>query len=117
MSDQYVKLEEERRHRQRLERDKKRKKKKDKDKKGKPRRHGSLHTESDDDLAPAQQVDIVTEEMPEVSLLGLPVLPLLLLLWPGEACSQHSLCTRLQSRVSSCQPETLVHPDLTVCPR
>uniref|UniRef100_A0A8C0L0T7 AP-3 complex subunit delta-1 n=1 Tax=Canis lupus dingo TaxID=286419 RepID=A0A8C0L0T7_CANLU len=68
MSDQYVKLEEERRHRQRLERDKKRKKKKDKDKKGKPRRHGSLHTESDDDLAPAQQVDIVTEEMPENAL-------------------------------------------------
>lgn len=72
MSDQYVKLEEERRHRQRLEKDRKKKKKKDKEKKGKPRRHGSLHTESDEDITPAQQVDIVTEEMPEVSPLGRP---------------------------------------------
>lgn len=63
MSDQYVKLEEQRRHRQRLEKDKKRKKK---EKKGK-RRHSSLPTESDEDIAPAQRVDIVTEEMPEVS--------------------------------------------------
>lgn len=62
MSDQYVKLEEQRRHRQRLEKDKKRKKKE----KGK-RRHSSLPTESDEDIAPAQRVDIVTEEMPEVS--------------------------------------------------
>ncbi|XP_014651510.1 PREDICTED: AP-3 complex subunit delta-1 isoform X1 [Ceratotherium simum simum] len=66
MSDQYVKLEEERRHRQRLERDKRKKKKKEK--KGRPRRHSSLHTESDEDIAPAQQVDIVTEEMPENAL-------------------------------------------------
>lgn len=62
MSDQYVKLEEQRRHRQRLEKDKKRKKKE----KGK-RRHSSLPTESDEDIAPAQRVDIITEEMPEVS--------------------------------------------------
>ncbi|XP_012584929.1 PREDICTED: AP-3 complex subunit delta-1 isoform X1 [Condylura cristata] len=68
MSDQYVKLEEERRHRQRLEKDKKRKKKKDKEKRGKARRHSSLHTESDEDIAPAQRVDIVTEEMPENAL-------------------------------------------------
>ncbi|XP_021561265.1 AP-3 complex subunit delta-1 isoform X3 [Neomonachus schauinslandi] len=68
MSDQYVKLEEERRHRQRLEKDRKKKKKKDKEKKGKPRHHGSLHTESDEDITPAQQVDIVTEEMPENAL-------------------------------------------------
>ncbi|XP_045845932.1 AP-3 complex subunit delta-1 [Meles meles] len=68
VSDQYGKLEEERRHRQRLEKDRKKKKKKDKEKKGKPRRHGSLHTESDEDIAPAQQVDIVTEEMPENAL-------------------------------------------------
>uniref|UniRef100_A0A452SRB4 AP-3 complex subunit delta-1 n=1 Tax=Ursus americanus TaxID=9643 RepID=A0A452SRB4_URSAM len=68
VSDQYVKLEEERRHRQRLEKDRKKKKKKDKEKKGKPRRHSSLHTESDEDIAPAQQVDIVTEEMPENAL-------------------------------------------------
>ncbi|ERE72417.1 AP-3 complex subunit delta-1 isoform 1 [Cricetulus griseus] len=63
MSDQYVKLEEQRRHRQRLEKDKKRKKKE----KGK-RRHSSLPTESDEDIAPAQRVDIVTEEMPENAL-------------------------------------------------
>ncbi|XP_044110556.1 AP-3 complex subunit delta-1 isoform X2 [Neovison vison] len=68
VSDQYVKLEEERRHRQRLEKDRKKKKKKDKERKGKPRRRGSLHTESDEDIAPAQQVDIVTEEMPENAL-------------------------------------------------
>ncbi|XP_012921300.1 AP-3 complex subunit delta-1 isoform X1 [Heterocephalus glaber] len=71
MSDQYVKLEEERRHRQRLEKDKKKrrkKKEKEKDKKGKHRRHSSLPTESDEDIAPAQQVDIVTEEMPENAL-------------------------------------------------
>jgi hypothetical protein len=67
MSDQYVKLEEERRHRQRLEKDKKKRRKKEKEKKGKHRRHSSLPTESDEDIAPAQQVDIVTEEMPEVS--------------------------------------------------
>ncbi|XP_032108253.1 AP-3 complex subunit delta-1 isoform X3 [Sapajus apella] len=67
MSDQYVKLEEERRHQQKLEKDKRRKKRKEKEKKGK-RRHGSLPTESDEDIAPAQQVDIVTEEMPENAL-------------------------------------------------
>nr|XP_012601146.1 AP-3 complex subunit delta-1 isoform X2 [Microcebus murinus] len=67
LSDQYVRLEEERRHRQRLEKDKRRKKRRDKEKKGK-RRHGSLPTESDEDIAPAQQVDIVTEEMPENAL-------------------------------------------------
>ncbi|XP_028627364.1 AP-3 complex subunit delta-1 [Grammomys surdaster] len=63
MSDQYVRLEEQRRHRQRLEKDKKRKKKE----KGK-RRHSSLPTESDEDIAPAQRVDIITEEMPENAL-------------------------------------------------
>ncbi|XP_003788905.1 AP-3 complex subunit delta-1 [Otolemur garnettii] len=67
LSDQYVKLEEERRHRQKLEKDKRRRKKKDKEKKGK-RRHSSLPTESDEDIAPAQQVDIITEEMPENAL-------------------------------------------------
>uniref|UniRef100_A0A2K6GCJ0 AP-3 complex subunit delta-1 n=1 Tax=Propithecus coquereli TaxID=379532 RepID=A0A2K6GCJ0_PROCO len=67
LSDQYVRLEEERRHRQRLEKDKRRKKRRDKEKKGK-RRHSSLPTESDEDIAPAQQVDIVTEEMPENAL-------------------------------------------------
>ncbi|XP_044124946.1 AP-3 complex subunit delta-1 isoform X2 [Bufo gargarizans] len=65
-SDQYVKLEEERRSKQRKEKDKR---KKDKDKKsGKTRRHKSVHTESDEDIAPAHHVDIVTEEMPENAL-------------------------------------------------
>lgn len=71
-SDQYVKLEEERRQRQRLEKDRKKKKKKDKERKGRARRRGSLLSESDEDVAPAQQVDIVTEEMPEVSPVGRP---------------------------------------------
>uniref|UniRef100_A0A8C8S3K5 AP-3 complex subunit delta n=1 Tax=Pelusios castaneus TaxID=367368 RepID=A0A8C8S3K5_9SAUR len=67
MSDQYVKLEEERRHKQKLEKDKKKKKQK-KEKKGKHRRHNSLHTESEEDIAPAHHVDIITEEMPENAL-------------------------------------------------
>ncbi|XP_053559053.1 AP-3 complex subunit delta-1 isoform X2 [Bombina bombina] len=67
MSDQYVKLEEERRSKQRQEKDKKRKKEKDK-KGGKTRRHRSLHTESDEDITPAHHVDIITEEMPENAL-------------------------------------------------
>lgn len=65
MSDQYVKLEEERRHRQRLEKDKRKRKKRERERRG-ARRHTSLHTESDEDITPAQRVDIVTEEMPEV---------------------------------------------------
>ncbi|VCW50416.1 unnamed protein product [Gulo gulo] len=68
VSDQYVKLEEERRHRQRLEKGGKKRRRKDKEKKGQTRRRGSPPTESDEDLAPAQQVDIVTEEMPENAL-------------------------------------------------
>ncbi|KAM4808513.1 AP-3 complex subunit delta-1 [Rhinophrynus dorsalis] len=67
MSDQYVKLEEERRSKQRQEKDKKRKKEKEK-KGGKTRRHRSLHTESDEDITPAHHVDIITEEMPENAL-------------------------------------------------
>uniref|UniRef100_A0A8D0H4B0 AP-3 complex subunit delta-1 n=1 Tax=Sphenodon punctatus TaxID=8508 RepID=A0A8D0H4B0_SPHPU len=67
-SDQYVKLEEERRHKQKLEKDKKKKKQKKEKKGGKHRRHNSLHTESDEDIAPAQHVDIITEEMPENAL-------------------------------------------------
>ncbi|XP_068837436.1 AP-3 complex subunit delta-1 isoform X3 [Capricornis sumatraensis] len=67
LSDQYVKLEEERRHRQRLEKDKRKKKKRERERRG-TRRHSSLHTESDEDIAPAQRVDIVTEEMPENAL-------------------------------------------------
>uniref|UniRef100_A0A8C0VN62 AP-3 complex subunit delta-1 n=1 Tax=Cyanistes caeruleus TaxID=156563 RepID=A0A8C0VN62_CYACU len=67
MSDQYVKLEEERRHKQKLEKDKKKKKQK-KEKRGKHHRHNSLHTESEEDIAPAHHVDIITEEMPENAL-------------------------------------------------
>ncbi|XP_072260958.1 AP-3 complex subunit delta-1 isoform X2 [Pyxicephalus adspersus] len=67
MSDQYVKLEEERRSKQRQEKEKKRKKVKDK-KGGKSRRHHAIHTESDEDISPAHQVDIITEEMPENAL-------------------------------------------------
>ncbi|KFO53542.1 AP-3 complex subunit delta-1 [Corvus brachyrhynchos] len=65
--DQYVKLEEERRHKQKLEKDKKKKKQK-KEKRGKHHRHNSLHTESEEDIAPAHHVDIITEEMPENAL-------------------------------------------------
>ncbi|XP_029074259.1 AP-3 complex subunit delta-1 isoform X4 [Monodon monoceros] len=67
MSDQYVKLEEERRHQQRLEKDKRKRKKRERERRG-ARRHTSLHTESDEDITPAQRVDIVTEEMPENAL-------------------------------------------------
>ncbi|KAK2502389.1 hypothetical protein MC885_019570, partial [Smutsia gigantea] len=67
-SDQYVKLEEERRQRQRLEKDKTRRRHREKGKRGRPRHHSSLPAESDEDIAPAQQVDIVTEEMPENAL-------------------------------------------------
>uniref|UniRef100_A0A8B9I1N8 AP-3 complex subunit delta-1 n=1 Tax=Anser brachyrhynchus TaxID=132585 RepID=A0A8B9I1N8_9AVES len=67
MSDQYVKLEEERRHKQKLEKDKKKKKQK-KEKRGKHHRHNSLHTESEEDITPAHHVDIITEEMPENAL-------------------------------------------------
>lgn len=112
MSDQYVKLEEERRHRQRLEKDKRKKKKKEK---GRPRRHSALHTESDEDIAPAQQVDIVTEEMPEVSpalwacpcshpLQGaFPSLPL----WPREATCRPCPVPQVLVGGSSRQPTNL----------
>lgn len=66
-SDQYVKLEEERRQRQRLEKGKTRRRHREKGKRGRVRLHSSLH-ESDEDIAPAQRVDIVTEEMPENAL-------------------------------------------------
>nr|XP_056700594.1 AP-3 complex subunit delta-1 [Euleptes europaea] len=68
VSDQYVKLEEERRHQQKLEKDKKKKKQKKEKRGGKHRGHSSLNMESDEDIAPAQHVDIITEEMPENAL-------------------------------------------------
>lgn len=67
MSDQYLRLEEERRHKQKMEKDR-RKKKKQKEKRSHHRRHDSLQTESDEDICPAHQVDIITEEMPENAL-------------------------------------------------
>ncbi|XP_043911427.1 AP-3 complex subunit delta-1 [Protopterus annectens] len=68
MSDQYLRLEEERRHKQKIEKDKRKKKKQKKERRGPHRRHDSLQTESDEDIPPAQQVDIITEEMPENAL-------------------------------------------------
>lgn len=64
MSDQYVKLEEERRQKQKADKKKKEKKKK-REKRGKGRK-GDSGPESEEDIAPAHHVDIVTEEMPEV---------------------------------------------------
>ncbi|XP_051550194.1 AP-3 complex subunit delta-1-like isoform X2 [Myxocyprinus asiaticus] len=66
MSDQYLKLEVERRQKVKAERKKKEKKKK-REKRGKERKAYS-GPESEEDIAPAQQVDIVTEEMPENAL-------------------------------------------------
>lgn len=83
--------EEERRHRQRREKDKRKKKKRERERRG-TRRHSSLHTESDEDIAPAQRVDIVTEEMPGGQLLTPPlgpwsVLPLVRCEHPLHFCS------------------------------
>lgn len=64
MSDQYVKLEEERRQKERAEKKKKEKKKR-KEKRSRGKKHDS-GPESEEDITPAHMVDIVTEEMPEV---------------------------------------------------
>ncbi|XP_055073796.2 AP-3 complex subunit delta-1 isoform X2 [Misgurnus anguillicaudatus] len=66
MSDQYVKLEEERRQKQKADKKKKEKKKK-REKRGKGRK-GDSGPESEEDITPAHHVDIVTEEMPENAL-------------------------------------------------
>ncbi|XP_035270125.1 AP-3 complex subunit delta-1-like isoform X3 [Anguilla anguilla] len=66
MSDQYVKLEEERRLKDRAEKKKKEKKKK-REKRSRGRR-GDSGPESEEDITPAHMVDIVTEEMPENAL-------------------------------------------------
>ncbi|MGH0162849.1 UNVERIFIED_CONTAM: hypothetical protein FKN15_043758 [Acipenser sinensis] len=68
MSDQYVKLEEDRRQKQKQDKKKDKKKKEKEKKRGKGRRLDSAHTESEEDIAPAQSVDIMTEEMPENAL-------------------------------------------------
>ncbi|KAJ8374442.1 hypothetical protein SKAU_G00050220 [Synaphobranchus kaupii] len=66
MSDQYVKLEEERRQKERAEKKKKEKKKK-REKRSRGRKADS-GPESEEDITPAHMVDIVTEEMPENAL-------------------------------------------------
>ncbi|KPP70590.1 hypothetical protein Z043_110569, partial [Scleropages formosus] len=65
MSDQYLKMEEERRQKEKEE--KKKEKKKKKEKRGRGRKHES-GPESEEDITPAHTVDIVTEEMPENAL-------------------------------------------------
>uniref|UniRef100_A0A671VH05 AP-3 complex subunit delta-1 n=1 Tax=Sparus aurata TaxID=8175 RepID=A0A671VH05_SPAAU len=67
MSDQYVKLEEERRQKERAEKKKKEKKKRKEKRSGRGKKHDS-GPESEEDITPAHQVDIVTEEMPENAL-------------------------------------------------
>ncbi|XP_035379249.1 AP-3 complex subunit delta-1 isoform X2 [Electrophorus electricus] len=67
MSEQYLKLEEERRQKERADKKKKDKKKKKREKRGKGKRDDS-GPESEEDITPAHQVDIVTEEMPENAL-------------------------------------------------
>ncbi|KAM9762583.1 AP-3 complex subunit delta-1 isoform 5-T5 [Menidia menidia] len=66
MSDQYVKLEEERRQKERAKKKKDKKKRKEK-RSGRGRKHDS-GPESEEDITPAHLVDIVTEEMPENAL-------------------------------------------------
>lgn len=68
MSDQYVKLEEERRQKERAEKKKKEKKKR-KERRTRGKKHDS-GPESEEDITPAHMVDIVTEEMPEVRKHG-----------------------------------------------
>uniref|UniRef100_A0A3Q3RM89 Adaptor related protein complex 3 subunit delta 1 n=1 Tax=Mastacembelus armatus TaxID=205130 RepID=A0A3Q3RM89_9TELE len=62
MSDQYVKLEEERRQKERAEKKKKEKKKRKEKRSGRGKKHDS-GPESEEDITPAHMVDIVTEEM------------------------------------------------------
>uniref|UniRef100_A0A8D0ACB6 AP-3 complex subunit delta n=1 Tax=Sander lucioperca TaxID=283035 RepID=A0A8D0ACB6_SANLU len=69
MSDQYVKLEEERRQKDRADKKKKEKKKRKEKRSGRGKRHDS-GPESEEDITPAHMVDIVTEEMPESSKQG-----------------------------------------------
>lgn len=64
-SDKYVKIEEERRKRDRAEKGKKKEKKK-REKRSRGDRRNESGPESEEDIRPAQTVDIVTEEMPEV---------------------------------------------------
>nr|XP_023653718.1 AP-3 complex subunit delta-1-like isoform X1 [Paramormyrops kingsleyae] len=67
-SDKYVKIEEERRKRDRAEKGKKKEKKKKREKRSRGDRRNESGPESEEDIRPAQTVDIVTEEMPENAL-------------------------------------------------
>ncbi|XP_054646405.1 AP-3 complex subunit delta-1 isoform X3 [Dunckerocampus dactyliophorus] len=67
MSDQYVKLEEERRQKERAEKKKKEKKKRKEKRSERGKKH-HYGPESEEDITPAHMVDIVTEEMPENAL-------------------------------------------------
>lgn len=67
MSEQYLKLEEERRLKERADKKKKEKKKRKEKRSGRGKKHDS-GPESEEDITPAHQVDIVTEEMPENAL-------------------------------------------------
>uniref|UniRef100_A0A8C5F8B1 Adaptor related protein complex 3 subunit delta 1 n=1 Tax=Gadus morhua TaxID=8049 RepID=A0A8C5F8B1_GADMO len=71
MSDQYVKLEEERRQKDRA--DKKKKEKKKRKEKGGRRGKRDSGPESEEDITPAHMVDIVTEEIPLADSEKLPV--------------------------------------------
>ncbi|KAM3876027.1 AP-3 complex subunit delta-1 isoform 2-T2 [Diretmus argenteus] len=68
MSDQYVKLEEERRQKERAEKKKKDKKKRKEKRTGGRGKRRDSGPESEEDITPAHMVDIVTEEMPENAL-------------------------------------------------
>uniref|UniRef100_A0A3Q3R8W4 AP-3 complex subunit delta-1 n=1 Tax=Monopterus albus TaxID=43700 RepID=A0A3Q3R8W4_MONAL len=81
MSDQYVKLEEERRQKERAEKKKKVKKNRKEKRSGRGKKHDS-GPESEEDITPAHLVDIVTEEMPEVC-------------WSCYSQKQHSNCLSL----------------------
>uniref|UniRef100_A0A673J227 AP-3 complex subunit delta-1 n=1 Tax=Sinocyclocheilus rhinocerous TaxID=307959 RepID=A0A673J227_9TELE len=86
MSDQYLKLEEERRQKEKAERKKEKKKKREK--RGKERKADS-GPESEEDIAPAHQVDIVTEEMPEVSSCYFGVIKPTVHWFPVQKSSKH----------------------------
>ncbi|KAI1883045.1 hypothetical protein AGOR_G00241190 [Albula goreensis] len=66
-SDQYVKMEEERRQKDKADKKKKEKKKK-REKRGRGRKGDSGPESEEEDITPAHMVDIVTEEMPENAL-------------------------------------------------
>ena len=89
MSDQYVKLEEERRQKDRADKKKKNKEKRKDKRSGRGKRHDS-GPESEEDITPAHMVDIVTEEMPEVHRAG------------AEQTAQHVYTEPLDREIGKC---------------